>query len=173
MPTVVVSDYLPVEAVHAQKEPTAQEAEAAGVPLPEAVETENVALGRMRNFCARILKALAPPLLCEIKATSSPSTETVMATPRRRSARISTSTSTPATGLRSKRALAAESALLKALGISPVGLAVQESALQDFQQLFDSPLREPHLRALAAVFCKTKPPRDEIMLTWVGVISAH
>jgi hypothetical protein len=41
-----------------------------------------------------------------------------------------------------KHASAAESVLLKALGISPSDLAVDEKALQAFKDLFDVPLHD-------------------------------
>jgi hypothetical protein len=59
--------------------------------------------------------------------------------------------------------LAAESVLLKALRITPVELSVDDDALQEFQGLFDSPLRDQHLKVLAAVFGKTMLPRNKLM----------
>lgn len=143
------------------------------VEVIHAAETSSqdfAALGRMRSFCARILKALAPPLLREIEAANAKRVQAQLVTPRR-SNRLTTQ-ATPVTAVKPKKASTAETALLKALGMSPVDLAVEESALQDFRHLFDSPLQEQHTRALAAVFGKTMPPRDEIVLSGGGMISA-
>jgi hypothetical protein len=53
-----------------------------------------------------------------------------------------------------KQASAAETVLLKALGISPAELSVMDEHLLSFRQLFDSPLREQYLRAIASIFGK-------------------
>jgi hypothetical protein len=53
--------------------------------------------------------------------------------------------------------------LLKALGITPSELAVDEHALSEFRQFFDSPVREPHLQVLASVFGKTMPSQTELL----------
>ena len=58
----------------------------------------------------------------------------------------------------------AESVLLKTLGIVPMEMVVDDAALLKFEGLFDSPLREQHLRALAAVFGKTMPTQEELRL---------
>jgi hypothetical protein len=57
----------------------------------------------------------------------------------------------------SKKASAAETALLRALGISPANLAVDDAALEELRHFFDSPIRERHLRAIAMIFGKTVP----------------
>jgi hypothetical protein len=40
---------------------------------------------------------------------------------------------------------------------------VDDEALQEFRGLFDSPLRDPLLKVLAAVFGKTMPLRNELL----------
>jgi hypothetical protein len=56
-----------------------------------------------------------------------------------------------------KKASLAETTLLKALGISPANLEVNDADLGLFRQLFDSPLREEHLRVVASIFGKSVP----------------
>jgi hypothetical protein len=60
-----------------------------------------------------------------------------------------------------KKASAAETVLLKALGITPSNLSVNEEDLLTFREMFDSPLRENQLRAVAAIFGKIVPPNFE------------
>jgi hypothetical protein len=56
-----------------------------------------------------------------------------------------------------KKASQAETVFLKALGITPSELAVNEEDLGTFRWLFDSPQKEQHLRAIAAIFGKKLP----------------
>jgi hypothetical protein len=56
-----------------------------------------------------------------------------------------------------KKASAAENALLKALGICPENLSVNDEDLRRFKEFFDSPIRDIHLRVLAAIFGKEMP----------------
>jgi hypothetical protein len=130
-------------------------------PQPEAMVTEDMVLGRMKQFCARILKTLAPPLLKEVQSNTRLRPEAEPFTPRR-STRFATLLRTTATK-QTKKASAAEAVLLKALGISPTELAVDETALLEFRQFFDSLIREQHLRVLAAIFGKTLPARQELL----------
>jgi hypothetical protein len=58
-------------------------------------------------------------------------------------------------------ASAAESTLLKALGFCPENLAVSDEDLRRFKEFFDSPIREAHLRVLAAIFGKELPTSFE------------
>jgi N-acyl-L-homoserine lactone synthetase len=114
----------------------------------------------MKQFCARILKALAPPLLKEVQSASRLRPEAEPFTPCR-SSRFTTPLQT--TAKQTKKASAAEAVLLKALGITPAELAVDGMALLEFRQFFDSPLREQHLRVLAAIFMKTMSARQELL----------
>jgi hypothetical protein len=40
-------------------------------------------------------------------------------------------------------------------------LEASDEAIEEFRALFDSPVREQHLRAMAAIFGKTMPDRFE------------
>jgi N-acyl-L-homoserine lactone synthetase len=121
-------------------------------------DAEVIALGRMKSFCTRILKALAPPLLREVQASSlRPEAEPFNP---RRSVRFATPMATSSKQL--KKPSAAETVLLKALGITLADLSV-ENALSEFHQFFDSPVREPHLQVLASIFGKTMPARGDLL----------
>ena len=119
---------------------------------------EEAALGKMRRFCAGILKKLAPPLLREIESNVA-ARELAEPTPRRitRAAGSNSGAVAPAPRKPRKVASPAETALLKALGISQPCLEVDEKAVQEFRGLFDSPVREQHLRTMAAIFGKSMP----------------
>jgi hypothetical protein len=114
-------------------------------------------MGKMRHFCAAILKKLAPPLLKEIESSALLRQDDGLVTPRRVTR---ANAGVPACGTasrRSKKASAAEAVLLKALGITQSDLEVNEEAIEEFRSLFDSPVREQHLRAMATIFGKTVP----------------
>jgi hypothetical protein len=55
----------------------------ARVSNPSISDEEVIALGRMKSFCAKILKALAPPLLKEVQVASSLRPDAEPFTPRR------------------------------------------------------------------------------------------
>jgi hypothetical protein len=120
---------------------------------------EQAAFAKMKSFCAGILKTLAPPLLREIESSRLlPEAEPF--TPRRVTrAAAAHSVSRPA----SKKASAAETALLRTLGITPSELAIDDTALEELRHFFDSPIRERHLRAIAMIFGKAVPPTGEIL----------
>jgi hypothetical protein len=59
--------------------------------------------------------------------------------------------------MRVKKASAAESALLKALGITSPNLSATDEDLRTFSEIFDSPLKENQLRAIASIFGKSVP----------------
>jgi hypothetical protein len=120
---------------------------------------EKLVLARMKDFCSHILKTLAPPLLREVESASTLLTEAEPFTPRR-SSRFSTPA--PAANRKPRKASAAETALLKALGISPDQLIADDEAIKELKQLFDSPLRDRQLHVLAAIFGKTMPARQDI-----------
>jgi hypothetical protein len=133
--------------------------------IPEPINgdmtaAEKLATARMKEFGARILKSLAPPLLREVESMSSLRAAAEPFTPRR-----STRFSTPASrsGKAPRKASAAESALLKALGVSVDCLSADKDAIKELKQLFDSPLRDRQLHVLAAIFGKTMPARDETL----------
>lgn len=47
--------------------------------------------------------------------------------------------------------------LLRKLGLVPEDLQVDVSAVEELKNLFDSPLREQHVRVIAALFGKAMP----------------
>lgn len=55
------------------------------------------------------------------------------------------------------RATPAENVLLRTLGLVPEDLDVEDAAVQELKALFDSPLREQHVRVIAALFGKEMP----------------
>ncbi|XBI00319.1 hypothetical protein VPH35_129398 [Triticum aestivum] len=112
---------------------------------------EIVALGNIKAFCAGLLKKLAPPLLKEFEGMRGVKAGQDPFTPRR------TTRSVCAGGARKTKASAAETVLLKTLGFDCDDLAVSEDALGQLRTVFDSPLQEPQLRAIAAIFGKAIP----------------
>jgi hypothetical protein len=126
--------------------------------LVDSVAAEQHAVGRMKAFCCRILKTLAPPLLKEVQSASSLRASAEPFTPRR-STRFSTPSGPPCKQV--KKASVAESALLKALGLDANGLTAGKEAIQELKEFFDSPIRDPQLQVLAAVFGKTMPQQHE------------
>jgi hypothetical protein len=117
------------------------------------------ALIKIKMFCAKILKTLAPPLLKEIEVARK-LVEVEPCTPKRVTRRSGASSAVSCDNPL-KKASAAETVLLKALGITPSDLAVNDADLRSFKELFDSPLREAHLRTVAAIFGKIMPPNFE------------
>jgi hypothetical protein len=103
---------------------------------------ERSAFAKMKTFCANILKTLAPPLLREIESSSRSRLDTEPFMPRH----VTHASSAPA-GIMpaTKKAIAVETALLRALGITPVNLTVDDMALNELRHFFDSPIRECHL----------------------------
>ncbi|XBI17197.1 hypothetical protein VPH35_059302 [Triticum aestivum] len=97
---------------------------------------EQIAVANIKAFCTGLLKKLAPPLLKEIEAVCGKCA--AQDTPRRNTR--SSGDSAP-----------------QALGITPDGLAVRDEALGQLRQMFDSPIQEPQLRAMATIFGKAVP----------------
>ncbi|XBI37274.1 hypothetical protein VPH35_122633 [Triticum aestivum] len=113
--------------------------------LPMHVQTdlllppkEQIAVANIKAFCTGLLKKLAPPLLKEIEAV------------RGKGVALETSR-------RNTRSSSACAPKKTALGIIPDGLAVTDEALGQLRQMFDSPIQEPQLRAMAAIFGKAIP----------------
>jgi hypothetical protein len=125
------------------------------------------ALLKIKSFCASILKTLAPPLLKEIETSSRLRAEAEEFTPRRVTRRSTLAVNTTQV----KRASAAETTLLKALGVVPEELSVTGEDLVRFKQLFDSPLRAKHLRVLASIFGKILPPSFETVEVGQAVLA--
>ena len=112
---------------------------------------EIAALGNIKAFCAGLLKKLAPPLLKEFEGLRGVKTGQDPFTPRR------TTRSVYANSSKKTKASAAELVLLRTLGLDCDDLAVLEDALGQLRTVFDSPLQEPQLRAIAAIFGKAIP----------------
>jgi hypothetical protein len=148
----------PTEQIHTEAEAELQVATVG--PDPEA-------MAKIRAFCARIVKTLAPPLLREIES-SKLNAQAEPFTPKRVTRRT-VKAGVQASSTAVKQASAAETVLLKALGITPADLSASEEDLAALQQLFDSPVREQHLRAVAAIFGKVLPSSfersDEVLAT--------
>ncbi|KAM0866548.1 hypothetical protein ACQ4PT_042574 [Festuca glaucescens] len=115
---------------------------------------ERLALEKIKGFCANLLKKLAPPLLRELDSSKKLRVEAEPFTPRRVTRRTAT-TATPSKPPR--KVSAADTVLLKALGIASCDLEVDERHLQELHMVFDSPIREQHLRALAAIYGASVP----------------
>jgi hypothetical protein len=60
-------------------------------------------------------------------------------------------------GKKASKASTAETVLLRALGICPEELSVEEEHLASFNEIFDSPLGERHVRVMASIFGKMVP----------------
>lgn len=99
---------------------------------------EAEAFSRIKGFCSAIMKKLAPPLLREIESSSKLHAGAEPFTPRR----VTRST---AKGLgedsrvKGKKASAAETVLLRTLGITSENLSVEEEDLRGLREFFDSP----------------------------------
>lgn len=123
----------------------------AHIPDDRLSNKEQVAIGNIKSFCARLLKKLAPPLLKEIETMRGVRAGQDPFTPRR------TTRSVCSTNRSKSKATAAETVLLKTLGIAHDDLEVSEGALDTLRNMFDSPLQESQLRAIAAIFGKAMP----------------
>lgn len=119
---------------------------------------------KIRQFCAKIIKALAPPLLREIESTSKLRAEAEPFTPKRitRRSTLASGTAGNTTAKKKKQATQAETVLLKALGITAPDLEATEEDLIILQHLFTSPMKEQHLRTMAAIFGKMMPSCIEL-----------
>lgn len=115
---------------------------------------EAVAFAKLKSFCANIVKRLAPPLLKEVQA-SALRTEAEPFTPRRSTRATKRSTTATVT-----KATLAENVLLRALGLVPADLVPHEEDVQELKELFDTPLRDQHVRIIAALFGKPVPSFD-------------
>ena len=112
---------------------------------------EAVAYGKLKSFCSNIIKRLAPPLLKEVQASQlRPEAEPF--TPKR-----TTRASKKTTATKRARDTPVENVLLHALGMASNDLEVDEGVVHELKELFDSPLREHHVRVIAAIFGKTPP----------------
>jgi hypothetical protein len=147
-----------------------------GSSVPEAAAVQDTQQGTeagdlacMKAFCASIIKTLAPPLLREVESMRTLSADAEPFTPKRVTRR-SAATSVGVATKQAKKASAAESVLLKALGITPADLSVTEGDLQRFKRMFDVPLREQHLRVVAAIFGKSMPESCQALVDDTAVL---
>jgi hypothetical protein len=144
-------------------------------PLPQVELVDQCGVAndedRIKAFCAKILKLLAPPLLQEIEASRRLSVEAEPFKPRRITRRAAAA---PAVvhSKQIKRATAAGTTLLKALGITPEDLLASNEDIQSLQTLFDSPLSLKHLRVVASIFGKVMPKElnDEAPVQREGLV---
>lgn len=117
---------------------------------------EAVAYGKLKSFCSNIIKRLAPPLLREVQASQlRPEAEPF--TPKR-----TTRASKKTTATKRPRDNPAENVPPQALGMVPDDLEVDDGVVHELKALFDSPLREQHVRIIAALFGKTIPSAEEM-----------
>lgn len=115
---------------------------------------EAIAYARLKKFCSSIVKTLAPPLLREVSVLR-PEAEPF--TPKR-----TTRSSKRSAGANTIKSNKVESVLLRALGLVPEDMTVDDEAVKELQELFDSPLREQHVRVIAALFGKCVPTNEEL-----------
>jgi hypothetical protein len=135
------------------------------------MQQERLALCRIKTFCSSILKKLAPPLLREVESSSRLRAEAQPFTPRRltRSAAMTVLEKEK----KASKASAAETVLLKALGICPEELFVDEEHLASFNEIFDSPLGERHVRVMAFISGKLVPQSFEQQESCRLVVEVH
>ena len=112
---------------------------------------EAVAYGKLKWFCNALVRKLAPPLLMEVQSSLRPDAEHF--TPRR-----TTRGSKRALASKLCKATQAENVLMRALGIVPEDLDGNEDNIAELAETFDSPLKEQHIRVIAALFGKEMPP---------------
>jgi hypothetical protein len=76
-------------------------------------------------------------------------------------------------GKKASKASTAETVLLKALGICPEELSVDDEHLASFNEIFDSPLGERHVRVMASIFGKMVPQSFDQQEGCRVVVAAH
>jgi hypothetical protein len=124
-----------------------------------ALQQERLALCRSKTFCSSILKKLAPPLLREVESSSTLCADAQPFTPKRLTR--SGALAVQERGRKASKASTAETMLLKALGICPEELSVDEEHLASFNEISDSPLGDRHVRVMASIFGKMVPQSFE------------
>jgi hypothetical protein len=134
----------------------AQNSDLGHSPADEAQGQLDPETAKLKEFCANIIKTLAPPLLREVQLANALRADAEPFTPRRVTRR-SAGAAAPVPAKQAKKACTAETVLLKALGITPADLSVTEEDLSTFKQLFDAPLSDQHLHIIAAIFGKLMP----------------
>jgi hypothetical protein len=145
------------------------EADAPPATIPqEQLEKEKEDLLKVKRFCATILKTHAPPLLQEFENASSLRADAEPFTPKR----VTRRTTAAVASTKVKKASVANTTLLKALGICPKNMSVNEEDLRRFNEFFDSPMREAHIKVLAAIFGKEMPSSFERQEGCRGMVHA-
>jgi hypothetical protein len=122
-------------------------------------------------FCASILKMLAPPVLREVESSSGLRADAQPFTPRRLTRSVALAVD--AKGKKASKASTAETVLLKALGICPEELSVDEEHLASFHEIFDSPLGDRHVRVMASIFGNMVPQSFEQQEGCTVAVAAH
>lgn len=107
-------------------------------------EQEAIVYGRLKVFCSNIMKKLAPPLLQEVQA-SALHPDAKPFTPKR-----TTRAAKRNVGSSVAKPKPAENVLQRTLGLVPDDLIVDEEAVCELRKLFDSPLREQHVRVMSS-----------------------
>lgn len=128
---------------------------------------ESVAFTKLKWFCSSLMKKLAPPLLKEVQA-SYLRAEAEPFTPRR-----CTRGSKKMTESKSSKVSQAENVLMRALGLVPDDLDVDDVVVSELQNIFDSPLQDQHVRVIAALFGKEVPPTCALEKDMSSVVRAH
>ncbi|KAE8766450.1 hypothetical protein D1007_43286 [Hordeum vulgare] len=107
---------------------------------------ETIAYEKLKSFCANIMKKLAPPLLREVQASNlMPEAEPFTPKQTTRAAKRNAS----ASAVKHKTT---EKFLLQALRLIPEDTVADKAAVQELQQLFNSPLRVQHVSIITALF---------------------
>ena len=127
----------------------------------------SAAYTKLKWFCSSLMKKLAPPLLKEVQA-SNLRAEVEHFTPRR-----CTRGSKKLSEHKSCRASQAENVLMRALGLVPDDLDVDDTVVSKLQNIFDSPLRDQHVRVIAALFGKEVPSMDVLEKGSASAVRAH
>jgi hypothetical protein len=135
--------------------------ETAGMSAQEAV-----AYNKLKGFCSNIIKKLAPPLLKEVQAAKL-RPEATPFTPKR-----TTRATKKSTASRTKDS-PAENVLLHALGLVPDDMVADVGMVHELQALFDSPLREQHIRIIAGLFGKAVPASTDAEERNTVVLCSH
>lgn len=125
---------------------------------------ELIAFGKLKWFCNALVKKLAPPVLLEVQSTLRP--EAGPFTPRR-----ATRSTKRAPASRNK-ATQAENVLMRAVAIVPEDLEGNDDHIAELAELFESPLREQHIRVIAEMFGKEVPPVQDMSSGTTVVVGA-
>jgi hypothetical protein len=72
-----------------------------------------------------------------------------------------------------KKATAAKTVLLKALGFTPSDMEVNDDDLAILRRFFDSPMSDGHMRAVATIFGKAVPISFDQVQEFQVAVSTH